>query len=269
MRKADVFPPASVLLSRAWWRLADRPAPVLLLGLGGSAPFAALLLLFLKEAEAGSLTGEHGAAPMGLAFAVAGAYLLRYPFRLALARWTVLDTEGRASLPAALGFAFVHLPTAVFYGALSTLGFLGGLTIAIPFQGCFLATFALNRFASSREESAWTALKASTRPPLWSIGLRLLSVAATLWLCLFLLFWMAPGTLLALAEWLLKTDTAALASLFGSFSWAAAAGVLALTAVELLWSLAYGLLAEEWRALSEGADLAATLRRLQAEREAA
>ena len=253
----SVFPPAASLLSRAWWRLADHPAPLLLLGLGGSAPFAALLLLFLKESEAGS------AAPMGLAFAAAGAYLLRWPARLALARWTALEARGMASVPAALGFAAVQLPSACLYGALATLGCLGGLAVVVPFQLSFLAGFAANRFAASGEESAWASLKACGRAPLWGTGMRLICTAFTLWTCLFLLLWQGPGLMLTLASWFLKMDTVAASTLFDSFSWTAAAAVLAWTAADLLWALAWGILAEEWRNLSEGDDLAATLRALE------
>ena len=53
----------------------------------------------------------------------------------------------------------------------------------------------------------------------------------------------------------------------GSMAWLLCALALAWMAVELLWSVAFGLLAEEWERLSQGTDLAAEIELLEARDE--
>jgi hypothetical protein len=234
--------------------------------LTGSAPWAVLLLLYLREAREAHVVRGAIAALWPLALGLAGVYFLRYPFRLALARWMACaDRGGAEGVPAgrALGWAFLHLPTALLYGAISTLGWILGLVAGFPFLAVFLAGFAFHRFAAS-ETGAWQALQESGRVPLGWIGFRLLTVTTLVCLSVFLILWTGPVYALGLAEWLLKADVASLRVLFGPFSlaWVEVAAVLSLTVAELLWSLAFGLLASEWEALRGGADLAAAFRSL-------
>ena len=261
------FPSASSLLSRAWWFACDHPVPVLFLGLSGSAPWSVLLLLYLREAkEAHVVQGGAVAALWPLALGLAGVYFLRFPFRLALARWMAhAGPGGEEGIPAgrALGWALLHFPTALLYGAISTLGWILGLVAGLPFLAVFLVGFAFHRFAAS-ESGAWQVLQEARQVPLAGIGFRLLTVTTLVCLCVFLILWTGPVYALGLAEWLLKADVASLRALFGpsSLVWVEVAAVLSLTVTELLWSLASGLLAAEWEALRGGADLALAFRSL-------
>ncbi len=263
MRPSDLslLPPPSVLLSRAFWFTRDHPDAVVGLGLLGTAPGAALLLLLLREAHEFWLVAGQASALAPLCFGVAAVYFLRFPFRLALARFMATATRGeRASVLEASAFAFAHLPTSLFYGSVSTLGWLLGAVALFPLIFAFQATLAFHRFAAT-DLSAWAALKDAGRLPVIAIGIRLLAGAAALAFAVFLVLWTTPGAVLGLAEWLLRADVAALRAVVGASSaaWAAAALIVALTGVELLWTVAFGLLSAEWQKLSGGSDLAAML----------
>jgi hypothetical protein len=252
-----------VLLSRAWWYACDHPKAVLGLGALGVAPTAALLLLFLQEAHETLILGG---APTTtslrpIAFGVAAVVFLRYPFRMALARWMAGEAAGRAvSLPAALGFGLLHTPTALLYAALSILGFVVGSVVVVPYVWVYQASFAFHRFASSTL-SPWAAFRDARRLPLGTLGMRLTVAATVLFGALFLVVWTTPSQLLGLVEWLFRLDVAGLRPVVAlrSGPWLAVALVLPLVAVELLWTLAFGLLAAEWERLSGGSDLLAAL----------
>ena len=261
------LPRAVTLLSRAVWYTLDHPGPVLLLGLLGSGPPAVLLLLFLRESQESLLVpGATVAAVRPLAFGLAAVWFARFPARLALARWmAAARAGGPASLPAALLFALRETPTAVLYGSLSTLGWLGGALLLFPFVWTFRASLAFHRFASS-DLTALGAWRDTARVPASGLGFRLLGLAQLLGLWAFLVLWTSPSTALGLAEWLLRLDVSVWRAFFAwdSLAWLGAAGVLALVAVELLWSVAYGLLAASWETLSQGSDLMARLQAFEA-----
>jgi hypothetical protein len=232
----------------------------------GSAPVAVLLLLFLREAqETLFFQGTTAEALRPLAFGLAGVYFVRFPFRLALARWMAQASHGEEpSLLRALGFAVVHLPTALFYGALSTLGWMLGSIAVVPILGTIRGSLALHRFAAT-ELGAWAALREAGRIPAGRIGLRLIGTAGVLYLCAFLVVWTSPGAALGLAEWLLRAKVAALREVLDPLSppWLAVALVLPLAGVELLWSVAFGLLSSEWSRLCGASDLLASLHELE------
>jgi hypothetical protein len=258
-----LFPSASVLLSRAWWFGCAHPKAVLGLGLLGSAPTAALLLLYLREAHETLLLGgeptTQGLKP--LAFGLAAVFFTRYPFRMALARWMAGAMEGApVSLPAALGFGLAHTPAALLYASLSILGWVLGAVVLTPYRWVFQSSLAFHRFAAGRQ-TPWAAFVEGGRLPLGRLGARLSGAATTLYAVLFFLLWTTPRQALGLAEWLFRLDVAALRPVFalGSGPWLSVALVIPLVAVELLWAIAFGLLASEWQKLSGGSDLQAAL----------
>jgi hypothetical protein len=263
---AALFPPATVLLSRAFWFARDHPGPVIGLGFLGAAPTAALLLLLIREAHESWLAPGAVSALLPLSFGVAAVFFLRFPLRLALARWMAQESRGEpASVPSASLFGLVHLPTALFYGGLSTLGWLLGAVFAVPLILAFQGTLALHRFAAT-DLSAWAALQDARQIPVGALGLKLLGAALVLTAALFLVLWTTPQALLGLAEWLFRADVIALREVLGVTSppWGAAALVLAGSAVELLWTLAFGLVSADWQRLAAGSDLAAALDVLEA-----
>lgn len=264
---AALFPSASVLLSRAWWFACDHPKAVLGLGMLGSAPTAALLLLFLREVHETLLLGgaptTQGLRP--LALGLAAVFFTRYPFRMALARWMAgLAEPATVSLPAALAFGLAHTPTALLYASLSVLGWVLGAVIVVPYLWVFQSSLAFHRFAASTQ-TPWAAFREGARLPLGSLGGRLTGVATTLYLALFLLLWTTPAQALGLVEWLFRLDVAGLRPVFalGSGPWFSVALVLPLVVLELLWTIAFGLLAAEWQKLSGGSDLLAALQDLE------
>jgi len=264
-RTAGLFPPATTLLSEAL-RFALRAPTATAFGLLGSAPFAVLLVLFLRESyEAVLVPGGDVRGLLPLAWGLGAVYLWRYPFRLGLARVMAAE-RGRvdASPVRALGFALRHLPTALHYGSLAALGVAGGAVVVLPFVWCVRAGFALHVFAAG-ELSSREAYRRAAAAPLSLPGFRLASVASLVFLALWLVLWTAPSYALGLAEWLLKLDVTALRELFAwnSVVWLLVSLAVAWLVVELLWLIALGLLAEEWERLSAGADLAAELDALE------
>ncbi len=261
------LPRATTLASRAIWYTLDHAGPVLSLGLLGSGPPAVLFLLFLRESqESLFVSGQTVAAVRPLAFGLAAVWFVRFPLRLALARYMAAQRrEGRASLVGALAFGCRHAPTAVLYGSLSTLGWIGGLVLMLPFVWTLRASLALQRFAAG-EGSAFEAWREAARVPATGVGLRLMGVMQFLAPWLFVVLWTSPAAALGLVEWFLRVDVAALRALLGtdSLTWALTAAVLALMIAELLWSVAYGLLAASWETLSGGADLLAQVTALEA-----
>jgi hypothetical protein len=252
-----------VLLSRAWWFACDHPKAVLGLGLLGSAPTAALLLLYLQEALETLLLGgaptTQGLRPV--AFGLAAVFFTRYPFRMALARWMAASMEGTpVSLPRALAFGLAHTPAALLYASLSVLGAVLGAFVLVPWLWIYQASLAYHRFAAGTL-SPWAAFAEGGRLPLASLGSRLTGAAVVLFATLFLLLWTTPTQALGLAEWLFRLNVAPLRPVFALSSgpWMAVALVLPLVAVELLWTLAFGLLSAEWQKLSGGSDLHAAL----------
>jgi hypothetical protein len=262
-----LLPRAVTLLSRAVWYTLDHPGPVLLLGLLGSGPPAVLCLMFLRESQESLLVaGQTVSALWPLAFGLAAVWFVRFPLRLALARYMAEERRsGRASLLAALGFGLKQAPSALLYGSLSTLGWLGGLALALPFVLTLRASLALQCFAAG-DGSAFDAWREAGRVPATALGLRLLGLMQVLAPWIFVVLWTSPSAALGLGEWLLRLDVAALRALLGveSPSWAATAAVLAVMAAELLWSVAYGLLAANWETLSRGTDLLAQVAALEA-----
>jgi hypothetical protein len=201
-----------------------------------------------------------------LAFGVAAVYFLRFPFRLALARFMVASARGDAAgVPSALGFALLHAPTALFYGAVATFGWILGSLVALPIVATLHAGLAFHRFAVG-DASALGALREAMRIPSAGVGLKLIGSASVVYLGLFLITWTAPGSALGLAEWLFRADVAALQQLLGlaSPAWLGVALILPLVAVELLFSLAFGLVSREWDRLSAAPDLLARLQLLEA-----
>ncbi|MBI2194625.1 MAG: hypothetical protein HYU36_21810 [Planctomycetes bacterium] len=267
-----LFPSAPVLVSRAWWFLCEYPVQVGVLGLMGSAPFAALLLFYVREAEEGHyFTGSVSEAMRPVALGLAGVYFARFPFRLALARWMAQTVSGApASSVRALGWAVLHLPTSLFYGAVSTLGWFLGSVLIVPFSLSIQANLAFHRFAVTRE-TAWTAFRESSRIPAGGVGSQLLAVSGVLTLCGFLILWMAPAAALGLAEWTVKADVVGLQQVFGLRSppWIAISFLFPLIGVDLLWTVAFGLLHVEWQNLTQGADLLGDLRKLEKEERTA
>jgi hypothetical protein len=264
---AALFPSASVLLSRAWWLACDHPKAVLGLGLLGSAPTAALLLLYLQEAHETLLLGgaptTQGLKP--IAFGLAAVFFTRYPFRMALARWMAGSMEGTpVSLPRALAFGIVHAPTALLYASLSVLGWVLGAIVLVPYRWVFQSSLAFHLFAAGTQ-SPWAAFRDAGRLPLASLGSRLSGASTVLYLALFVILWTTPSQALGLAEWLFRLNVAPLRPVFalGSGPWFSVAVVLPLVAMEMLWSLAFGLLAAEWRRLSGGSDLQAALQDIE------
>jgi len=267
---AGLFPPATALLSRAVWYVLEQAHGVVVLGLLGSAPFALLLVLFLREAwETLLIPGTTAASLRPLAFGLAGVYLLRFPLRLALARWMAEQRHGgQPSLLRALGFALKQAPAAFHYGALSTLGWMLGSVVVLPFVLTLRASLAFHLFAggSGSARQAWAQAR---RVPIVALGFRLSAVASVMFLGLWLVLGSAPGTALSLAEWLLKLNVTALREVLGfaSPTWQLGALALSWMAVELVWSVAFGLLAEEWERLSQGSDVLAELQALEARGE--
>jgi hypothetical protein len=263
----SALPSPATLLSRAVWYALEHPGPVLVLGLLGSGPPAVLLLLFLRESqEALLLPGGTVAAVRPLAFGLAAVWLARFPARLALARYMAAARAGTsATLREALGFGLRHVPTAILYGSLSTLGWMGGALVFFPFVWTFRASLAFHRFAAS-DLNAFGAWRDAGRVPATALGFRLLGLVQILAAWTFIVVWTSPAAALGLSEWLLRVDVAAWQALLAwdSPAWFVAAGVLALVAVELLWSVAYGLLAANWETLSQGSDLLARLAALEA-----
>ncbi len=260
------FPPAAALLSRSWWYAWDHPVPVILLGLGGAVPVAAMFLLFLQEAhEATFLGGTSVRSLRPAALILSALYMARYPFRMALARWMALARRGEGSIPQAVGWSLLHLPTSLFYGSYSTLGWLAGTVTLVPFFGTFHANLACHRFAA-RSDGALSTLRAASRVPILGISVRLLSLCQLVCLVVFLVVWTGLPALLGLCEWLLRSDVAALRSVIrlASAPWAAAGATVALLATGLLWTVAFGLLWEHWEELSEGGDLSSRLAVLEA-----
>jgi hypothetical protein len=267
---AGLFPPAAALASRAVWYTLDHAHGVLTLGLLGSAPFALLLVLFLREAyESVLVPGAQVAALGRLAFGLGAIYLWRFPARLALAHWMAAQRRGeRPGLLRPLGFALAQLPAALFYGGLGTLGWLLGTLVVMPFTLTLRASLALHLFAGGRDSAA-RAWSAARTVPIAAVGWRLSGIAGVVFLGAVLVLWTAPGSALGLAEWLLKLNVSALGEVLGleSFTWIACALALSWMAVELLWCVAFGLLAADWERLSQGSDLAAELDALESRAE--
>ena len=264
---AVLFPSASSLLSRAWWFTLDHPAEVLLLGLLGSVPFAAPMLFFFREAgETLFFEGTTAAAMKPLAFGLAMLYFVRFPFRLALARWMNETLAGRtASIPRTLGWSLLHLPTALLYGAISLQGWLFGSLLVAPFLFTFQSSMAFHRFASA-DLNAWAALKASVRIPVFGLGARLLSVCTLVFAFAFIIIWTSPMAAFTLAEWLFEADVAAMREVFAldSVTWIGISAVFPLVGLEILWCVAFGLLSATWQNLSYGTDLLSALDELEA-----
>ena len=105
--------------------------------------------------------------------------------------------------------------------------------------------------------------------PARAAGWRLLLTSLVLSALGLLVIWSAPGTALGLAEWLLRADVSAARELLGldSGAWLLTALALDWMLMELLWSVAWGLVAEEWERLSGGADLARRLAALEGREE--
>lgn len=261
-----LFPSAPVLLSRATLYVLEHPSGVVTLGLLGSAPFALLLVLFLREAHEATLLAPGSAAGLfGPALGLGALWLWRFPCRLALAHWMAQQRQGRApSLARALLFALLQWPAAVQYGSLATLGFMAGLALVVPLALTLQASLACHLFAAG-QDSASEAWSEAGRVPARAVGWRLLLVSQVLFLLSALVLWTAPGSALGLAEWLLRLDVSAWDELLGpgSAAWLLTVLALAFMLVELLWSVAYGLVAEEWERLSGGADLGQGLTQLE------
>lgn len=267
---AGLFPPATTLLSRAVWYLLEHAHGAVTLGLLGSAPFALLLVLFLREAwETLLISGTTAVALRPLAFGLAGVYLLRFPLRLALARWMAEQRRGgEPSLPRALAFACLQAPAAFYYGALSTLGWMLGSVLLLPFALTLRASLAFHLFAGG-DESARQAWREASRVPVVPLGFRMSAVASVMFVGCWLVLGTAPGTALGLAEWLLKLNVTALREVLSlsSPTWLLGSLALSWMAIELIWSVAFGLLAEDWERLSRGSDLLAELQALEARGE--
>jgi hypothetical protein len=259
---AALFSPASHLLSRAYWFARDHPQWVLGFGLLGTAPAAAAFLLLLHESfETVLVPGTTLGDLRPLCYGLAGLVFLRFPLRLALARQMAEATaERNASAAEAARFGLAQVPTALFYGSLSTLGYLTGSLLILPLGLGFQADLAFHRFAATRL-SPWEAFREAGRLPVASLGLKLFSSAGLVWLIAFAVLWTAPGAALDLLEWLLRVDVAALRELFGTSSpaWLAAALVLTLAGAEMLFFIALGLFSAEWQVLAGGSDLRALL----------
>ncbi len=273
MRRASLvspFPPAPALLSRATHYALEHPTGVLTLGLLGSAPFALLSVLFLREAHEATLLAPGSAAGLfGPALGLGALWLWRFPCRLALAHWMAQERQGRApGLGRALLFALVQWPAALQYGCLASLGFMAGLVLLLPLALTLRGSLAFHLFAagSSSASQAWSE---AGRVPARALGWRLLLASLLLFALGFFVLWTAPGSALGLAEWLLRADVSAARELLGleSAAWLLTALALAWILVELLWSVAYGLVAEEWERLSGGADLARRLAQLESREE--
>jgi hypothetical protein len=234
--------------------------------MAGSAPFAVLLLLYTREAgEAHFVPGTVADAVVPLALGLGLIYFLRYPFRLALARWMGQTLRGEpASVLRATAWAFAHVPTALLYGSLSTLGWSLGALVFYPALWMLRANLAFHRFASATQ-GAWENLRETERTPLSAFGARLTLVSALLFLVVFLVFWATPGVALDLADWLFKAPVSPLRGLFAfsSVPWLSVALVATWVIVETLWSVSFGIVAMEWQNLSRGADLLKALHSLE------
>jgi hypothetical protein len=262
---AGLFPPPTALFSSAVWYTLDHLAGVVTLGLCGSAPFALLLVLFLRESYETVLVPGATTALGPSAFGLAAVYFVRFPLRLALAHWMAAERSGgRASLLRALAFAFRQLPTALCYGALSTIGWLLGSVVVVPFLLTLRASLAFHVFAGGAQ-NAGESWRSAGQVPVAAVGWRLSMVASVVYLTLAFVLWSTPGAALGLGEWLLKLNVTALRAVFApsSVAWLLCALSLAWMAVELLWSVAFGLLVEEWERLSQGSDLNAELDALE------
>jgi hypothetical protein len=267
---AGLFPPATALLSSALLHTLANAHAFVVPGLLGSAPFAVLAVLYLRESyETILLPGGSVASLRPLAFGLAGVYLLRFPCRLALARTMAAVRRGEpaGALRAAL-FGVAHAPAALYYGCLSTIGWLAGSVALLPFAVCVRASLAFHLFAAGRQ-SAREAYRAAARAPVVGLGFRLSGVLLLAHLGLALVLWTAPASALGLAEWLLKLDVSALDPVLGlgSVTWLLVSLAGAWLATELLWSVAFGLLAAEWERLAQGADLLAELDALESRSE--
>lgn len=269
-RSAGPFPSAPALLSRATHYLLDRPTGALTLGLLGSAPFALLAVLFLREAHEATLLAPGSAAGLfGPALGLGALWLWRFPCRLALAHWMAQQRQGRPpSLTRALLFALAQWPAALQYGCLATLGWMAGLALVLPLALTLRGSLALHLFAAGRSSSS-AAWSEAGRVPHGALGWRLLLTNLVLAALGLLVIWSAPGAALGLAEWLLRADVSALRELLGlsSGAWLLTALALDWMLVELLWSVAWGLAAEEWERLSGGADLVRRLAGLESREE--
>jgi hypothetical protein len=255
-----LFPPGTVLFSRAYGFLADHPGAVVALGVAGVAPAAALGLMFLREAHESWLVSGAVAALAPLSFALAAAHFVRFPFALALARYMARASRGEpARVSEALAFAAVHLPTSLLLGALATLGWLLGSVVGLPLVLAQRASLAFHLFAGT-ELTPFRAIGEAGRLP-FALFARLVGTALLLLATLFVVAWTTPGALLGLAEWLLRAEVAALREAVGPSSpaWICAAFVLSLAAVQVLWTVAFGVAAAELQRLSLGSDLSATL----------
>ncbi len=267
---AALFPSAPVLLSRATLYVLEHPTGALTLGLLGSAPFALPLVLFLREAHEATLLAPGSAAGLfGPALGLGALWLWRFPCRLALAHWMAQQRQGGSpSLARALLFALAQWPAGVQYGSLATLGWMAGLVLIVPLNLTLRGSLAFHLFAAG-QGSASQAWDEAGRVPAGALGWRLLLVSQVLFLLSALVLWTAPASALGLAEWLLRLDVSAWNELFGPTSAAWLLTVLALAWMlgELLWSVAYGLAAEEWERISGGADLSRRLAQLEAREE--
>jgi hypothetical protein len=267
---AGLFPPATGLLSSALLHALEHADVVVVLGLLGSAPFAVLAVLYLRESyETLLLPGGSVASLRPLAFGLAGVYLLRFPLRLALARVMAARRRGEpAGVVRGLGFALVQAPAALYYGCLSTVGWLAGLVVVLPFAVCVRASLAFHLFAAGRQ-SAREAYREASHAPVVAVGFRLAGVLLLVYLGFALVAWTTPASALGLAEWLLALDVTALREVFGlgSATWLLVSLASAWLVAELLWSVAFGLLAQEWERLAQGADLAAELHALESRAE--
>jgi hypothetical protein len=263
---AASFPPASALLSSALLFALEHASAVLPLGLLGSAPFAVALVLYLRECyEVLLLPGASVAALRPLAFGLAGLYLLRFPFRLALAAF--MAGERRAAPAGALrslALGLIEAPAALYYGCLSTLGWLAGAVVLLPFAACVRASLAFQLFAAA-PLSAREAYREAARAPVVPLGFRLAALLSVAFLGLALVIWTAPASALGLGEWLLKLDVTALREVLGlgSATWLLVSLAVAWMGAELLWAVAFGLLAQEWERVAQGADIAAELQALE------
>lgn len=267
---AGLFPPATTLLSRAVWYLLEHASGVATLGLLGSAPFALLLVLFLREAwETLLVSGTTAVALWPLAFGLAGVYLLRFPLRMALAHWMAEQRRGgEPSLPRALGFACLQAPAAFYYGAVSTFGWMAGSVLLLPFALTLRASLAFHLFAGG-DDNARDAWREACRVPALPLGFRLSAVASVMFLGGWLVVGTAPATALGLLEWLLKLNVTALREVLSlaSPTWLLGSLALSWMAIELVWSVAFGLLAEDWERLSRGSDVLGELQALEAREE--
>lgn len=261
---AILFPPATVLFSRAYGFLADHPGPVVALGVAGVAPASALGLMFLREAHQSWLISGAVSALAPLSFALAAAHFVRFPFGMALARYMARASRGEpAGVAEALGFATVHLPASLMFGALGTLGWLLGSVVGLPLLLAHRATLAVHIFAGT-DLTPVGAIREAGRLP-FALFARLAGVGLLLLVTLFFVAWTTPGALLDLAEWLLRAEVAALREGVGPSSpaWTSAAFVLALGAVQVLWTIAFGAVTAELQKLSLGSDLKAALDTLE------